>query len=389
MSCILTQNPSAAAFAASLLNRPCFRDGTLTLYADVPVRCIRYDRLYHICGSNPCSDPDRYAREVIDFVICDGDSVLLCVCFDEHALQHDAMFKTYLYGMEYVRHDFMALESANLEQLCARVVDKLDFFTSYKLTSVNYSLVPVELPCGMQALQSKRFFCDDPMSLFYTGDCGLFVRCDLTAEGTVSREPLTSDTMSEAFFGVLNWEPKETYCTDDLQKLLDMPLEEFFSMRKDTLHFLRQNLSAVKRVMGCPADREFATYADCLRLLADIRGRLREPDVDRREREWLENAWKAILSAFSEIMSKWYIPLFQLPLLHYFTAAAGLAGCYYPIWLYRSRIAPHLCNRPEDCFAVSELVQACMMHILPGKPPAVPFMLSELMTAPVCAPGIA
>ena len=386
MSCKITKNQNVEAFAAKLLNEPYFKDGTLTLYADVPVKCIHYNQLFHICGSNPCTDRDRYAQVVIDFVVCHDDSVLLCICFDENEMQHDTMFKTYLHGMEYVRHNYQALEPADLEQLYASVMDKLYFFTDYKLTSESYSLPPVEIQTSMQEMQSKRFLCEDEMSLFYTRDCGLFVRCSLGPEGGVIREPLTSDAMSETFFEALNWKPEETYCTNDLRKLLEMPLEEFFRMRKDTLHFLRQNLTVVKRRMDDPEGRECAAYGDCLRLLRDIREKIRNPGIDRRERDWLDNAQKSILCAFSEIMSKWYIPFFQLPLLHYFTAAANLAGCYYPIWLYRSRIYPHLCNRPKDCVAVSELVQVCMPHILSSEQPAAPLMLHELMTAPVCVP---
>lgn len=388
MNCEITKNPNVEAFAAKLLKEPYFSDGTLTLYADVPVKCIRYTQPYHICGCNPCSDTERYAHVTLDFVVCNGDTVLLCICFDEHKLQHDTMFKTYLYGLDYVRHDFLALEPADLEQLYTNVMDKLHFFTAYKLTSVNYSLVPVELRCGMQELQSKRFLCQDPMSIFYTRACGLFSRCSLTPEGGVLREPLTSDAMSETFFNALNWKPEENYCTNDLRKLLDMPLEEFFSMRKDTLHFLQQNLTTVKRKLNAPEEREFATYGDCLQLLQDIRKQCQEPDIDSRERDWLEYARNAILYAFCEIVSKWYIPLFQLPLLHYFTAAANLAGCYYPIWLYRSRIYPHLCNRPKDCFAVAEFANVCMPHIMFGKQPDAPFMLNELLTAPICVPGV-
>lgn len=384
MSRIITKNPNVEAFAAKLLNEPYFRDGTLTLYADVPVKCIGYTQPFHICASNPCSDRERYAHEEIDFVVCHGDTVLLCICFDESALQHDTMFKTYLHGLDYLRHHFMELEPADLERLYAGVIDKLHFFTDYLLTGWQYSLVPVEIPESLTTLRSKRLLCEDAMSIFYTRDCGVFLRCALLPEGSLLREPVTSTVMSDTCFQVLNWAPGENYCTNDLRKLLDMPLTEFFSMRKDTLHFLQKMLNVVKRKMEYPADREFATCGDCLRLLAKIQRRIFTEGTDPQERGWLETTQKCMLSSFCEIMSQWYIPLFQLPLLHYFTAAANLAGCYYPLWLYHSRIYPHLCNRPKDCFAVSELVKVCMPHIIPTQQPAAPFMLNELMLAPIC-----
>lgn len=385
MSCIITKNPNVEAFAAKLLNEPYFKDGTLTLYADVPVKCIRYTQPFHISDCNPCSDKDRYAHVVIDFVVCHGDTVLLCICFDEGELQHDTMFKTYLYGLDYVRHPFLALERADLEQLYASVIENLHFFTDYHLTGYRYSLVPVEIPTDLQTLQSKRFLCEDTISIFYTRDCGLFAQCSLSPEGSVLRKPLTSDSMSETCLSALNWVPEENYCTNDLRNLLDMPLEEFFSMRKDSLYFLTQHIASAKQLLGIPADREFTTYGDCLGLLAAIQNQL--PNCTGKERECVSDMQKAILSDFSQIMSEWYIPLFQLPLLHYFTAAANLAGCYYPIWLYRSRIYPHLCNRPKDCFAVSELVKVCMPHIMPNQQPAASFMLNELLLAPICVPN--
>lgn len=385
MSCIITKNPNVEAFAAKLLNEPCFKDGSLTLYADVPVKCIRYTQPFHISRSNPCSDRERYAHEVIDFVVCDADTILLCICFDEHELQHDTMFKTYLHGVDYVRHHFLALERTDLEQLYAGIIDKLHFFTDYHLTGCQYALVPVEVSDELPALHSKRLLCEDAMSIFYTRDCGLFARCSLTPEGGVNRTPLTSDMMSDTCFHALNWVPEENYCTDDLRKLLDMPLEEFFNMRKDSQYFLKQYLAGAKRLLDIPVEREIATYGDCLELLAAIQSQL--PSVTGKERESLSAMQKAILSSFSQVMSQWYIPIFQLPLLHYFTAAANLAGCYYPIWLYRSQIYPHLCNRPKDCFAVSELVKACAPHIMPTQQPAAPFMLNELMLAPICAPN--
>lgn len=385
MSYIITKNPNVEAFAAKLLNEPYFKDGTLTLYADVPVKCISYTQPFHICRSNPCSDKERYAHVVFDFVVCHGDTVLLCICFDEGELQHDTMFKTYLHGMDYVRHHFLALERADLEQLYTSVKEKLHFFTDYLLTGYGYSLVPVEIPADLQTLQRKRFLCEDPMSNFYTQECGLFARCSLTPEGGVLREPLTSAAMADTCFQALNWVPEENYCTNDLRKLLDMPLTEFFSMRKDSLHFLKQYFAGAKRLAGIPGDREFITYGDCLELLAAIQKQLLK--VTGKEWDSLRAMQRAILSAFSQIMSECYIPLFQLPMLHYFTAAANLAGCYYPVWLYRSQIYPHLCNRPKDCFAVSEFVKACMPHIIPSQHPAAPLMLNELMLAPICVPN--
>lgn len=382
MSCIITKNPNVETFATRLLNEPYFKDGTLTLYADVPIKCIRYTQPFHICRSNPCSDRERYAHVVFDFVICHGDTILLCICFDEHETQHDTMFKTYLYGLDYVRHHFLALERTDLEHLYASVIDKLHFFTDYHLTCYRYSLNPVEIPTDLPTLQSKRFLCEDPMSIFYTRDCGLFVRCSLSPDGSVVREPLTSGTMSDTCLDALNWVPEENYCTNDLRKLLEMPLTEFFSMRQDSLHFLKQYFAGAKRLAGIPGDMEFITYGDCLELLTTIQDQLRKRTG--KERDSLCAMQKAILSAFSQVMGEWYIPLFQLPLLHYFTAAANLAGCYYPIWLYRSQISPHLCNRPKDCFAVSEFVKVCIPHILPSQQPAAPFMLNELLLAPVC-----
>lgn len=381
---MITKEPTVDAFAAKLLSLPDFQNGTLKLYANVPVKCIRYTQPYHICSSNPCSDPDRYAHVVMDFVVCHEDSAILCICFDEHRLQHNTMFKTYLHGMDYVRHSIHRLEEGELEKLYDRVLEKLHFFTHYQLTSVNYALVPVEIQSSVQELQSKRLLCDDPMSRFYTRDCGLFFHCTLTDEGAVARQVLTSDAMAAAFSEVLNWKPEENYCTDDLRNLLDMPLEEFFRMRPDSLHFLGQNLAVAKRRLEHPADKTIDTYGDCLGVLLEIRDRVQNPETDARERNWLENTNKSILLALCEIVSKWYIPLFQLPMLHYFTAAANLAGYYYPIWLYRNRIFPHLCNRPKDCFATSEFANTCMPCIMARDQPAVPYILSELMCAPVC-----
>lgn len=381
----ILKDPNVDAFAARLLNEPYFKDGTLTLYADVPVKCIQYNLPFHICHSNPCSDRERYAQVVLNFVVCYGDKVLLCICFDEDERQYETMFKTYLYPMDYVRHNFLKLLPEDLEQLLAEVLEKLRFFTDYQLATEHYSLIPVEITAGIELLQSKRFLCEDPMSFFYSRDCGLFVQCKLDSEGGVMRKPLTSAAMEEVFFEALNWEPKENYCTNDLRQLLRMPLEEFFRMRPDMLNFLRQNLNGVRRKLGGYEEREFATYGDCLLLLRDIRRRLRNPETVQ-QRDWLEWTQKAILNAFCEIISKWYIPFFQLPLLHHCTAAANLAGCYYPIWLYRRKIAPHSCNRPNDSFASSEFAQACLPHIMRREQPGAAFMLGELMTLPVCTP---
>lgn len=69
------------------------------------------------------------------------------------------------------------------------------------------------------------------------------------------------------------------------------------------------------------------------------------------------------------------IPLFQLPLLHYFTAAANLAGCYYPLWLYRNMIRPHLCNQTEDFFTMSRYAGYEQAHLV------------NLMVEPICIPS--
>ena len=101
----LFTNDAEKSFVARILRELHFKSGELALYANVPVKCIRYTGIVHPCAENPCSDKEKYADRVIDYLVCYGNPPLLCICFDEQESQSRNLFATYLHGLHYVSHN--------------------------------------------------------------------------------------------------------------------------------------------------------------------------------------------------------------------------------------------------------------------------------------------
>lgn len=382
MNSILTRDPALGDFAARLLQEPYFRDGTLTLYSDVPVPCIHYAPAYHICCSNPCSDKERYRHRRIGLLVCQESAVLLAVCFDEGPPQHEAMFATYLHGMDHLRCSWIRHTDTDLTALYQQATERLGLYTGYQLTSADYTLTPVSIPETVQALRQKYFLRNEAMSLFYTQDCGLFFQCTLAETGALIQTPVTSQVMSEVFFAALHWQSRQKSDADELLSALDTPVSALFYSH-GAPELLTHNLTAAKQLMAFDKDKAPSTYADCLRILRRIDTVIKAPGTAPADADTLGHRRAAIVYALSMLPSGGN-QFLRMPLKQYFEGCAALTGCYYPIWLYQQKVRPHLCNRPEEAFSLSDLLYTCQPHILfSSRAAAVVPALSTILTAPI------
>lgn len=109
---------AVADFIARLMQEPYFLDGTLTMYADVPVKCLGYAPDYCSERENLCSAPYKYRYEALDFLVCRGSIAVAYICFNhkhEDSKLKD-LFGSYLEGLDCIAHSAEALDDFELAE---------------------------------------------------------------------------------------------------------------------------------------------------------------------------------------------------------------------------------------------------------------------------------
>lgn len=374
----LFTNDTEESFVVRILKEPHFQSGELSLYANVPVKCIRYTGTVHLCANNPCSNPAKYADRVIDYLVCYGNVPLLCVCFDEQELQSRNLFETYLHGMHYVSHNFLDVTQEAFDALFDRVKEALWFFTDYQLITADYSVETEAVDADMDTLRKKCLVGEHVLPRFFARDCGLFFQCVLSEQDSAELLPFTVSSMAQTVNNVLHW---NTPLSDDalqLRQILDAPLEEFYGKRPVRLRALREFTGGIEGV-------SVKTYRDCLYLVLNMRKAIADPNID-----WdrIQGTQINILIFLADVLRKDGLPVFELSLRRYYRAAAELTNSYYPIWLYETRVRPHLCNADEESFTVADAAEhAVLRHAPIADTHSWLTALTILMVWPICSPN--
>lgn len=366
---------AVAEFIARLMKEPYFLDGTLTLYADVPVKCLQYVPDYCDEGENLCSAPDKYRYDAFDFLVCRSNTAVAAICFNydcENSMLKE-LFGSYLPGLDCIAHSAEALGGDDLDEFYQFAAQRLREYAESGANCSDYTLESVELTVDLLTLQKNCLLETYSYASTYRRDCGIFFRCCMEEDSTIRKEPMTCTKTFQEQTNALSWKSGANEDTAELQRILDMPLKEFCGKNVERFIECQEWLDAFAgHLDGFPSITMANTYQDFLQAHSDCYRRPRHTFPTRKAVYLVMTRLERLLS---QVIRDEDFPFFKTPLHRYYTAAANLAGCYYPLWVYRNYIRPHLCNQPEDFFTMSGYAGYEHAH------------LTSLMVEPICIPG--
>lgn len=366
---------AVAEFIAQLMQESYFLDGTLTMYADVPVRCLQYVPDYCDERENLCSAPDKYRYDAFDFLVCLGKTAVSAICFhnDQESNRLKELFGNYLAGLDCIAHSAEALDDFALAEFYPIAAQHLSEHAQSDSCRTDYTLEPERIGVDLLTLQKACLLEDSGYASAFRRDCGLFYRCYTEEDGTLCMEPVTCAHIFPEQERALSWQPEANEDTAELQKLLDMPLKAFCGNNTERYIECHELLDAFPgHLEGFPSITMANTYGDFLRAYSDCYRRPRHTFPSRKAVFLVMTRLQQLLA---QVIRDEDFPFFKIPLHRYYTAAANLAGCYYPLWLYRNMIRPHLCNQAEDFFTMSRYAGYEHAH------------LTSFMVEPICIPG--
>lgn len=375
MNTIYPKRHVVNAFIARLMQEPYFLDGTLTMYADVPVKCLRYKPNYCDERENLCSAPDKYRFDAFDFLVCRGKTAVASICFnnDWESSRLKELFGNYLAGLDCIAHSAETLDDFALAEFYPLVAQRLDECAQTDSCCTDYTLEPKRIDVDLITLQKNCLLEDSGYASAFRRDCGIFYRCYTEEDGSLCKEPVTCAHTFPEQARALSWQSEANEDTAELQKILDMSLKEFCGNNMERFIECQEFLDAFAgHLDGFPSITMANTYRDFLRAHSDCNHKPRHTFPTRKAVYLVMTRLERLLS---QVIRDEDFPFFKIPLHRYYTAAANLAGCYYPLWLYQNMIRPHLCNQPEDSFTVSNYAGYEHAH------------LTNFMVEPICIPG--
>lgn len=372
-----TNYPNARAvneFIARLMQEPYFLDGTLMMYADVPVKCLRYAPDYCDERENLWSAPEKYRYEAFDFVVCQGNTVAACICFNysrENAVLKE-LLGGYLSGLDCIAHEADSLDSYALEEFYPFAAQRLGELAQEGTCCTDYALDREELTVDLRQLKRGGLLEESGYGAVYRRDCGIFYQCYIEEDGTLCQEPVTCHKVFPEQIAAFSWQPERNEDLEQLQNLLEMPLRDFCGRNIERLIEVQETLGAFGGILeGFPYITMSSSYRDFLYAYAECHTNPKA--YPSKKAVWIVMA--RLERVLAQAIRDRDFPFFQIPLHRYYAAAANLAGCYYPVWLYRNMIRPHLCNRAEEDFTMSRFAGYSHAH------------LTNLMVEPICVPG--
>lgn len=365
---------AVAEFIAQLMQEPCFLDGTLTMYADVPAKCLHYVPDYCDELENLCSAPDKYRYDAFDFLVCRGKTAVAAICFnrDWENSRLKELFDNYLAGLDCIAHSAEASDDFALAEFYPFVAKHLIEYAQTDSCHTDFTLEPEQIGVDLLTLQKACLLEDSGYASAFRRDCGIFYRCYTEEDGTLCKEPVTCTNTFPEQGRALSWQSEANEDTAELQKLLDMPLNAFCGNNMERFIECQELLDAFAgHLEGFPSITMTNSCRDFLRAYFDCYRRPRHTFPTRKAVYLVMARFQYLLT---QVICDEDFPFFKISLHRYYTAVANLVGCYYPLWLYRNMIRPRLCNRPEDFFTVSGYAGNGHAN------------LNLLMVEPICTP---
>lgn len=375
------------AFALRLAKSEHFRDGTYTLYADVPVKCFAFKSPYHTTPVNLNTMDAHTAAQTVDFVVTKGTDVMLCITTEVMASKSRKLFETVLQLIPCIEVSTGGVLLRKYRSLYHQVRDRLESLEENPYPCFRLTPYPVEL--SVQELKKKQLLNHRGYANAYGRAHGLFLRYGVGQDGSLEQYPVTSDMTSGDFLRAVNWEPAdgETSSFSALQELLDTSMADLFRNHSKEWNELSDTMTALSKLRSYPSFAPSDILEDYPELVYRLRCRVEDGnDESQQIMRLTEKLLISISDVLSDERTAERFEILRVPLRRYYGEAAARSGLYYPKWLYNQSVRPFLNETRE--FLGTHTLQDLLLHwsFLPEGTPC-PDLL-ELLVLPMCVSGL-
>lgn len=328
-------------FARRLAGSAPFRDGTYSLYADVPVKCLVSDAPYFTTLKNLNTMDGRTANQTLDFVVTHGNQAILGITTEVMASASRKLFSGVLSPLPHVEVLSGGSAKQNYHRLYHKVRDRLEEYEAHPF--VTFLLMPIPVEQSQQELQRMHMLHAKGTVSPHGRACGLFFQYTVNSEdGTLQRQIFTSSATHQTFLQTVNWESEDTDCSA-LRKLLDTPIQKLFRNHPAKWNTLQHIMSELSKLQSYPAGMTVQNFGDFPDLVQQLRCRVEDGNEDSK---LLMHLTDELLICISDVLSDERtavrFDILRAPLQEYYTAAAKYSGTCYPLWLYNQSIRPFL-----------------------------------------------
>lgn len=374
------------AFALRLVKSAPFRDGTYTLYADVPVKCFGCDAPYFPSLTNLNTIDAVTAAQTVDFVVTRGNSVVLGITTEVMAKKSRKLFQGVLRSVPQIEVSFAGTASQKYRRLYHRV---RDFLEEQEESAVSgFSLTPFPVELSGPELKNKCLLHRDGTVSAYGRAHGLFFRYAVGQDGTLERQPISSAAAFRDYLQAANWNrtvPQDGTCAA-LQELLDISIGELFRDHPSEWNDLCDTMAELSRLQSYPSFAPSDILEDYPELVYRMRCRLEDGNPENQQiMQLTERLLRCIAAVLGDGRTAERFEVLRMPLHGYFEEAALRSGLYYPEWLYNQAVRPFL-NKAR--LGGTHTLQDMLMYRV-SLPANTPFpSLAELLVAPLCMPKL-
>lgn len=383
---IYLDEEAVGAFALRLAGSEHFRDGTYTLYADVPVKCFGYESPYYTSLANLNTMDARTATQTVDFVVTRGTDAILGITTEVMAGKSRKLFDGVLDPMHHIEVSSGGDARSKYRRLYHKVRDFLEEYPEGSASCFSIKEYPMEFTEG--ELKSRNLLNLNGHVSAYGRAHGLFFRYGVGEDGSLVRYPATTMIASDDFINAAYWKRTipEDGDADALQALLDTSIADLFRDHSDEWNELSDTMAALSRLQSYPSFAPCDILEDYPELVYRLRCRVEDGNGETRQiMQLTEKLLLCIAKVLGDERTAERFAALRMPLRGYFEEAALRSGLYYPEWLYEHVIRPYL-NEAQfsGVFTLSGILAVLVR--LPGDTP-FPSAFG-LLVAPLCTPEL-
>lgn len=370
-------------FVKRLAGSEHFQDGTYTLYADVPVKCLGYESPYFTSLTNLNNMDDRTATQTVDFIVTKGTAVMLGITTEVMANKSRKLFETVLHPIPHIEVSPGGALPRKYSSLYHRVRDCLESLEENPYPC--FSLTPFSVELSEQELKNKCLMNPNGNVNSYGRAHGLFFRYTIGTDGSLERQPVSSTVAFQDYLKATNW-GGQCGDYDALQALLDAPIGELFRNHSAEWNELNDIMAELLKLQSYPSFAPCDILEDYLELVYRMRCRVKDSNPENQQ---IMKLTDKLLICIAEVLgderTAERFEVLRMPLRGYFEEAALRSGLYYPEWLYNQAVRPFL-NDTRFCGAHTLQDLLLNRSYLPEHTPFPDLM--ELLVLPLCTPKL-